>query len=183
MKSFFQGFNLARGIILFSIVGSLVLGWMCWQRSQELNELRDDVHLKMTPVVTALRQAALRHKQLSQSVKGEGLQGQAALVSYIRTVGAKDRIEIGELNMTAQETSPSANIVDKKETIKPDNPQASFKRMTLVNFFHTLESDSRRVKITRVKIEVADMKGLKNHEIPQDNWKFDAEVTSRQRKE
>jgi hypothetical protein len=183
MKSFFQGFNLARGIILFSILGSLVLGWLCWQRSQELAELREDVGVKMTPVVTALRQAALRHKQLSQSVKGEGLQGQAALVSYIRTVGAKDRIEIGELNMTAQETSPSTNIVDKKETIKPDNPQASFKRMTLVNFFHTLESDSRRVKITRVKIEVADMKGLKTHEVPQDNWRFDAEVTSRQRKE
>jgi TRAP-type C4-dicarboxylate transport system substrate-binding protein len=30
---------------------------------------------------------------------------------------------------------------------------------------------------------MADMKGLKPHEIPQDNWRFDAEVTSRQRKE
>jgi len=183
MKGFFKGFNLARGIILFSLVASLVLGWLCWQRQQELSELRADVNVKMTPMVTALRQAALRHKQLSQSVKGEGLVGQQALVSYIRTVGAKDRIEIGELNMTLTESSPSPNIVDKKETIKPDNPQASFKRMTLVNFFHTLETDSRRVKLTRVKIEVADMKGLKNHEVPQDNWRFDAEVTSRQRKE
>jgi hypothetical protein len=184
VKSFFKGFNLARGIIVFSLVASLVLGWLCWQRQQELVELRQDVSTqKMTPMVTALRQAALRHKQLSQSVKGEGLVGQQALVSYIRTVGAKDRIEIGELNLTLTEASPSTNIVDKKVTMKPDNPQASFKRMTLVNFFHTLETDSRRVKLTRVKIEVADMKGLKPHEIPQDNWRFDAEVTSRQRKE
>jgi hypothetical protein len=182
MKAFFRDFNLARGIILVSLVGSLVLGWLCWQRSQQLKELREDVNVKMTPAVTSLRQAALRHTQLSQSLKGEGLKGQEDLVSYIRKVGAKDRVEIGELNMTAQETGLTNGIVDKKYTIKPDNPQASFKRMTLVNFFHTLEHDSRRVQLTRVKIEVADQKGLKTHEVPQDNWRFDAEVTSRQRK-
>jgi hypothetical protein len=181
MKGFFKGFNLARGIIVVSLLGSLVLGWLCWQRSRDLNHMREDLQTRMTPTITTLMQAALRHTQLSQGLKGEGLQGQKDLVSYIRQVGAKDKVEIGELNMTEQEGSPSQGIVDKKYTIKPDNPLSTFKRMTLVNFLYSLERDSRRVKVTRVKIEVTD-KGLKTHEIPSDNWRFDAEVTSRQRK-
>ena len=39
MKSFFKGMNLARGIMLLALVGSLVLGWMGWNRSQELEEM------------------------------------------------------------------------------------------------------------------------------------------------
>jgi hypothetical protein len=181
MKSFFAGLNLARVIILVSLVGSLVLGWLCWQRSQELTQLKADVNTRMTPVITTLMQAAQRHTQLSQGLKGEGLQGQKDLVSYIRQVAAKDKVEIGELNLTGQDGTPSQGIVDKKYTIKPDNNQSTFKRMTLVNFFYSLEKDSRRVKVTRIKIETTD-KGLKTHEVPSDNWRFDAEVTSRQRK-
>jgi hypothetical protein len=181
MKGFFQGLNLARVIILVSLVGSLVLGWLCWQRSSELSELKDAVDTRMTPTITALMQAAQRHTQLSQSLKGEGLQGQKDFLLYIRQVAAKDKVEVGELNMTAQDTPLSNGVVDKKYTMKPDSTTATFKRMTLVNFFYSLEKDSRRVKVTRLKIETAD-KGLKTHEIPSDNWRFDAEVTSRQRK-
>jgi hypothetical protein len=179
--AFFKEFNLARAIILFALLGSLVLGWLCWQRSTALEKDREDLQLRMNSTITSLRQAAQRHTMLSQSLKGEGLKGQEDLVSYIRRVGAKDKIEIGELSITGQELGLTNGIVDKKYSMKPDNPQSTFRRMTLVNFLYTLESESRRVKVTRVKIETAD-KGLKTHEIPSDNWRFDAEVTSRQRK-
>ena len=76
----------------------------------------------------------------------------------------------------------SKGVVDKKYVIKPDNPKTPFARMKLVNFFYTLEDDSRRVKLTRVKMEVLDQKGLKTHEVPKDEWTFDCELTSRQRK-
>lgn len=182
MKSFFKGLNLARGIILVSVLGSLVLGYFCYQRMNELAELKENLNTRMTPTVNALLQVAQRHTLLSQSLKGEGLKGQEDLTSYIRKVGAKDRVEIGELNLTNQEQGLTNGIVDKKFTIKPDSQTASFKRLTLVNFFYTLEDDSRRVKITRVKMEVADQKGLKTHEVPKDDWKFECELTSRQRK-
>ncbi|MDZ4773644.1 MAG: hypothetical protein SGI72_10975 [Planctomycetota bacterium] len=182
MKNFFQGFNLARGIILASVVGCLVLGFLCWKRSQQVADLRDAYQNRTPSAVKDLVQVAQRHTQLSQSLKGEGLKGQEDLVSYIRRVGAKDRVEIGELNMTLQETPLTNGIIDKKYTIKPDSPTATFKRMMIVNFLYTLEDDSRRVKLTRVKMEVADQKGLKTHEVPKDDWKFDCELTSRQRK-
>lgn len=182
MSAFFKNMNLARGIILVSILGSLVLGYLCWERAKELSELKEDLATRMTPTVNSLLQVAQRHTQLSQSLKGENLKGQEDLTSYIRRVGAKDRVEIGELNMTSQEQGLTNGIVDKKFTVKPDNPNAAFKRLTLVNFFYTLEDDSRRVKLTRVKMDVADQKGLKTHEIPKDEWKFECEVTSRQRK-
>ncbi|MBL8858631.1 MAG: hypothetical protein JNL28_09015 [Planctomycetes bacterium] len=182
MKGFFKDFNLARGIILASIVGCLVLGFLCWQRKQEVADLNDNLASRVKPAVRDFVQAAHRHTALSQLLKGEGLRGEEDLTSYIRKVGAKDRVEIGELNMTNSEVPLTKGIVDKKYVIKPDNAQASFKRMTLVNFFYTLEDDSRRVKLTRVKMEVADQKGLKTHEVPKDDWKFDCELTSRQRK-
>jgi hypothetical protein len=182
VKSFFQGFNLARGIILASIVGCLVLGFLCWQRSREVTELQDACTKRVPQAVTDLKQVAQRHTQLSQLLKGEGLKGQEDLTSYIRRVGAKDRVEIGELNLNSTEQGLTNGIVDKKYTIKPDNAQQTFKRMMVVNFLYTLEDDSRRVKLTRVKLEVADQKGLKTHEVPKDEWKFDCELTSRQRK-
>lgn len=183
MKGFFKEFNLARGIIVASIVGCLVLGYLCWQRKQEVADLNDALVSRVQPAVKDLVQSAHRHTSLSQLMKGEGLRGESDLTSYIRKVAAKDRVEIGELNMTNSEAALTRGIVDKKYIIKPDNPQTSFKRMTLVNFFYTLEDDSRRVKLTRVKMEVADQKGLKTHEVPKDDWKFDCELTSRQRKE
>jgi len=182
MKAFFANLNFPRALILVSVVGCLVLGWLCYQRSQELTELKENLDRRMVPTVTTLMQTAQRHTQLSQLVKGEGLKAEDDLVSYIRKVGAKDNVEIGELNLTSQETAVTAGITDKKYTIKPDSPQAMFKRLTLVNFLYSLEDDSRRVKLTRVKLEVADQKGLKPHEIPKDDWRFDCELTSRQRK-
>lgn len=182
MKSFFKDFNLARGIILASILGCLVLGFLCWQRSQELGGLREDLASRVVPAVKEMVQFSHRHTTLSQSMKGEGLRGEENLQTYIRKVGTKDRIEIGELNMANTETEISKGVVDKKFTIKPDNPKQPFPRMKLVNFFYTLEDDSRRVKLTRVKMEVLDQRGLKTHEVPKDEWTFDCELTSRQRK-
>jgi hypothetical protein len=182
MKAFFKGFNLARGIILASVVGCLALGFLCWTRSQEVSNLQDAYKNRTAAAVKDLVQIAQRHTLLSQSLKGEGLKGQEDLTSYIRRVGAKDRVEIGELNLSNTEQGLTNGIVDKKYTIKPDNPLQTFKRMMIDNFLYTLEDDSRRVKLTRVKLEVADQKGLKTHEVPKDEWKFDCELTSRQRK-
>jgi hypothetical protein len=83
-----KDYNLARAIILVALLGSLVLGWLCWQRSTALEKDREDLQLRMNSTITSLRQAAQRHTMLSQSLKGEGLKGQEDLVSYIRRVGA-----------------------------------------------------------------------------------------------
>jgi len=58
--------------------------------------------------------------------------------------------------------------------------ERTFQRLRIANFLYTLEYDSRRVKVTDMKLEIAEKKP-KPHEVPADEWFFDAEVTSRQR--
>lgn len=184
MKGFFKDMSFARGLILVSLVACPVLAFFCWRTRSEVNELKDALDRKVVPTVQGLMQSAQRHTELEKLKKGESLigGGETDMITYIRKVGAKDNVDIGELNLTSQETQLTSGVVDKKFTIKPDSPQASFDRMRIVNFLYSLEEESRRVRLTRVKFEVADQKGLKPHEVPKDQWRFDCELTSRQRK-
>jgi len=155
MNEFFRSMNFARWSILVSILGSLALVWFgLWQNSQ-----------------------------LSESLKGESLQGEADMQSYIYKVATMDRVEVGNLNLATPAAEQfSKGVVDKKISIRPDNRERSFPRTTIANFLYTLEAQSRRVKVTMVTIENFDRR-KKNHEIPDDKWTFLAEITSRQRSE
>lgn len=181
MKNFFQGFNLARGIILVSLVGSIVLAYLCWGRQQALNELKDDLGARTKPASQALMQSAHRHTQLARLQKDETLKGgQADLETYIRKVASKDRVEVGDVDLTPSDSPLSKGVLDKKYRIKSRNRERTYSRLTITNFLYTLEQDSRKVKVTSVKIEAAE-KRLKPEVTPNDEWMFEAEVTSRQR--
>ena len=180
MKSFFQGMNLARGIMLLSIVGCIALGFLGWQRTQKLAEMKDDLNDRIKPLVKDLMQTAQRHTTLSKLLKDDSLSAQADLETYIRKVAAKDKVEIGNVNMTFSPESRSKTVVDKVYRIKSDARERTFQRLRIANFLYTLEYDSRRVKVTDMKLEIAEKKP-KPHEVPADEWFFDAEVTSRQR--
>lgn len=182
MKSFFKNMTFARWLIVVSAVACPVIAFFCWQMRNEVAELKDNLDRKIVPTVQGLMQTAQRHTDLEKLKKGEGMPGEDDMITYIRRVGAKDNVEIGELNLNQQETQLTNGIVDKKITIKPDSPQSSFDRLRIVNFLFSLEEESRRVRLTRVKLEIADQKGLKPHEVPRDVWRFDCELTSRQRK-
>jgi hypothetical protein len=92
-----------------------------------------------------------------------------------------DRVEVGNLDLTSLQADPfTKGVVDKKYNIRPDNRERTFVRTTIANFLWTLEQQSRRVKVTNIKIENAD-KRVKPQEIPNDKWTFEAEITSRQR--
>lgn len=180
MKAFFDDMNLARGIILISVVGCLALGILGWQRQQELSQMKEDLNVRLQPLVKDLMQTAQRHTALSKTLKDDSLGAQADLETYIRKVAAKDKVEIGNVNMTFTPEQRSKTVVDKVYRIKSDARERSFQRLRIANFLYTLEFDSRRVKVTDMKLEVAE-KRPKPHEVPADEWFFEAEVTSRQR--
>jgi hypothetical protein len=171
MKSFFQNLNLARGIILVSLIGCLAL-----------SEMKDNLNIKMQPLVKDLMQTAQRHTTLARTLKDDSLGNQADLETYIRKVAAKDKVEIGNVNMTFSPEQRSKTVVDKVYRVKSDARERTFQRLRIANFLYTLEFDSRRVKVTDLKLEVAEKKS-KPHEVPNDEWFFEAEVTSRQRSE
>ena len=184
MKDFFRSMNFARWSILFSLLGSLALVWFgLWQNSQ-LSEMKSGLEGGGASKLTQqIAQLARKHSQLSDSLKGESLQGEADMQSYIYKVATMDRVEVGNLNLNMPSPEQfSKGIVDKKVTIRPDNRERSFARTVIANFLYTLEQQSRRVKVTMITIENFD-KRRKNHEIPDDKWTFTAEITSRQRSE
>ena len=183
MKAFFKSLNLARGIILASLLGAVVLLWMGWRNASRLAELKQNYFTDVSKLATQLAQLARRHSQLSDNLKGENLQSKAEIQSYIYRIGGMERVEIGNLNLTPSAPDPfTKGIVDKKVDIRPDNRERTFARTTIANFLFTLEQQSRRVKVTMIKIENGE-KRVKPTEVPNEKWTFEAEVTSRQRSE
>jgi hypothetical protein len=180
MKSFFRSMNLARAMILLSVLGALVLAWTGWRSHSRVEEMRRNVDTDMSKLSTQLVELARKHTQLTDSKKGENLQGETDLQSYIYKIAGMDRVEVGNMNLTQSEDPFTKGTVDKKIMIRPDNRERTFRRTTLANFLYTLEQQSRRVKVTMVKLEVADRR-LKPEGLPEDLWLFEAEVTSRQR--
>lgn len=182
MKSFFQGMNLARGIMLLAFVGSMVLGWMGWKRSHELEEMLLNRDKDVPKLVREIEQLGRRHTELKGSLKEEGLQGQADLYSYIRTAASFQNVEVGEMNLNEATDQRTKGIIDKRVRIKPFEKDHPYPRTKIANFLFRLEDASRRVKVTDITIEIAEKK-VKPADVPEDSWNFDCEVTSRQRTE
>jgi len=182
MRSFFQSMNLARWLILLSLVGSLALLWTGLRRGSQLSLMRQHLDTDMPKLAKQLVDLSRRHSQLSATAQGSEFQGEANLQSYIRKVGGMERVEVGDVNLTNSDPSVSKGVVDKKSRIQSTNRDRTFRRSTIANFLYSLEHESHRVKVTEIKIETAE-KRLKASEIPEDMWTFEAEVTSRQRQE
>ena len=181
MKGFLKDMNLARGIILASILGSIVLGVMGFQRARQVSELSTHLEEDVTNLVKQLQTLARRHSELSRKARQEELGGgQADLESYIRKMATKDNVEIGDLRLTPSTDQRTKGVEDKKYRIRAADRERKFPRTRLANFLYSLESGSQRVKITDIQLEVAEKK-IKPYEIPEDFWVFEAEVTSRQR--
>ena len=90
-------------------------------------------------------------------------------------VAAKGAVELGLIDITARESPAGKGVTDKLYKIKPSD--RSFLRSRLANFFFSLEADSRRVRVTSLKVETFSK--TKPEEIPEDRWTFEADVISR----
>jgi hypothetical protein len=184
VKEFLADLNLARAIILLSIVGSVALAWIGWQRSSDLADMRARLDRDVPKLVTEIQQLSKQHTQLYREREGEGLKGQTDPETYIVNVAAADKVEVGQLKLTPLESSSQArNVVDKKYRIQPSNRDRTFQRSRVANFLYMLERESRRIKVTQAKFEIADPNRTKAEDVPKDEWKFEAEVTSRQKVE
>jgi hypothetical protein len=182
MKSFFKGMNLARGIIFVTVIGALALGALGYAQTRKLSEMQEQHDKNLEPLVKTIQDLGRKHTHLSKSMRQEGLAGQTDPNTYIRKIATKDKVDIGDVKLTSSEDVRTRGIVDYKYRIRPQDRERQFMRSRIANFLYSLESDSRRVKVTDLTIEIAQKK-IKPHEIPDDMWTFEAEITSRQRTE
>jgi len=178
-----KNMNLARVIMIVSVVLSLALGLYGWQQQSELSERKDELTKRAPELVKQLQDAGRKHTQLSKNRTLENLgAGQDNLRTYANKQGLADRVDIGDLEMTMSNDKNTGlpGVEDKKLRIKPQDPKKDFSRTKIANFFYKLEESSKRVRITDLEITLLDTR-VKKHEVPEDKWTYECEITSRQR--
>lgn len=180
MGSFFSSMNLARWIIVLSIVCSLGLGGVWYWLRGETSRLEGDLAARIPNAAQAMQIAAIKHTQLYGEFEREGLKGQSNPDEYIRVKARNEGVQLGGVDISAANpASPAKGIVDRKYTIRPQDPKAGHPRLKLANYMYLLEQESRRVKVTYVRLDP-----LEKHEpwqIGSDTWAWEIEVTSRQK--
>jgi len=192
----FKDFNLARWIILLSVVGSIGLGAVGFTQSSRLGELRSDLEKNgvhkgtsgtyddsdVAKLVRELETLGRKHTQLTKAKRAEGFTETEGLNNYIEKAITQDGVELGEHGTDPSTVNVTKGIVDKKIRIKPTSRDKVFQRSKIANFLYKLEADSRRIRVTDMVIELGGKSRVREHEIPEEgNWTYDVEITSRQR--
>jgi len=194
----FKNFNLARWIILFSVVGSLALGVVGYLQSSSLRALRSDLEKSgvrknaagsyddsdVAKLVRELDTLGRKHSQLAKAKRAEGFTETEGLNNYIERAIVQDGVELGDHGTDPSTVNVTKGIVDKKIRIKPNSRDKVFQRSKIANFLYKLEADSRRIRVTDLVIELGGKNKVRAHEIPEEgNWTYEVEITSRQREE
>jgi len=194
----FKNFNLARWIILFSLLGSIALGVVGFTQASTLGELHSDLDKTsvrkgtsgtyddsdVAKLVRELETLGRKHTQLAKAKRAEGFTETEGLNNYIERAITADGVELGEHGTDPSTVNVTKGIVDKKIRIKPTSRDKVFQRSKIANFLYKLEADSRRIRVTDLTIELGGKNRVREHEIPEEgNWTYDVEITSRQREE
>lgn len=177
MKNFLASMTFPRWVILTSLLGSCFLGWVVWNKTRRLAEVEVEL-ARVKPLVQKIQENALRLNALQKAADKEGLKGEGDPELYIRRVAQQDNVNIGQVVITPRTTTPEKNIEDRHYGIRPNNRTERFTRLHIGNFLFKLEEDSRRVKVTDLKINPVER--VKPGELANDSWTFEATITSRQ---
>ena len=174
----FRSMNLARWIMLFSLAGSAYLGWQGWEFHTQRKQLELDLDGEVQDIAEQLMVLSVEHSSLYKELQSEGLAGpQATIKTYISKRAQLPDVRLGNVVVQPREQKLKG-ATDVVSTIEPADKRGA-QRTSIANFLHFLEKDSHRVKVTRVKM-VPDQR-LKEHEISNDMWLWEAQVTTREK--
>lgn len=176
MKSFFGGMSFPRAVILFCSLGSLVMGALVYQRTRRLDEVQEELR-RVKEVVKEIQTDAYRLDELQRSAGTEKFKAQEELDLYIRNIAGQENVDMGQLNTEDRTDEPARGIVDNICKMSPLSKTHNYNRGQIGNFLYKLEAESRRVKVTRLKLTPSD-KAIPG-EVGRDRWNFEAELTTR----
>lgn len=176
--SIFQAMTFPRWVIVVMVISSSVLGYFVYERSQRLEQVKQDLQVRVPRLAQEIQQLAMELDDLQDRADKENLKGEAKPEYYIQTIAHSDVTRIGEVNVTPQRPKSYKGFEDHTYTIKPVNKSAKFYRNQIGNFLYKLEADSRKVRVTKIDLKPTDP--VKTGEIGPDEWTFTVELTSRQ---
>lgn len=176
MKSFLARMSFPRAVILFCSLGSLVLGTLVYLRSQRLTEVEQELR-KVKEIVAEIQADAYRLDALQDSDSKDAFSAQSEPEFYIRAIATDEKVNMGQMDTTKSTKSPAKGIEDTTFKITPQTKSQRFTRGQIGNFLFKLENDSRRVKVTRVKLTPYEK--ISPGEIGKDQWNLEADLTTR----
>lgn len=174
--SFVKNMSFPRGVILCCSLGSIVLGALVYQKSKRLAEVQSELE-RVKDVVKEIQTDALRLDQLQLSAGNEKFKAQDEPETYIRSIASEKVVALGQVDIS-KDTSSAARGID--DTIYKITLQSKAQRCTrhqIGNFLYRLEEDSRRVRVTRVKL--TPFPKVSPGEIGKDEWTFEADLRTR----
>ena len=176
MKSFFGKMSFPRAVILFCSLGSVVMGALVFDRTRRLADVHEELR-RVKEVIKEIQTDAYRLDDLQRSAGAEKFAAQDELETYIRKIAGEDNIDMGQLDFQKRPHEPARGILDNICKISPQSKTPHYNRGQIGNFLYTLERDSQRVKVTRLKLTPSD-KAVAG-EVGKDRWNFEAELTTR----
>jgi len=181
MKQFFANMNLARWIVLLSLVAAVSLGVFGWKLHQRRIELEGALEASVPKRAQDVQVLARRCSRLNKEFEREGLKAQDNPEQYIRSLASHPQVGLGSVNVTSKTDTRAKGVADLKFTISPLESKAAHGRDRISNYMWKLEAESRRVRVTSISL---DQKGkFEPWETGDDQWEWEIEVTSRQKRE
>ena len=186
MKAFLADMNLARWVIFGSLVASLGLGFWGWSLHKQRTELVHALGVEVPKRAQNIQVLSLRHSELRKDYDREGLRGQADAETYLRRLATHKDVVLGGVDIKSMpDRSPVKGVVDRKYSISSPGAKrgskgsAGFDRARIANYLWLLEQQSRRVRVTNIRLEPTERA---DPWVPtSDLWTWDIEVTSRQK--
>ena len=175
MIHFFKRMSFPRAVILVCSLGSLVLGVLVFLRSQRLTEVKQEL-VKVKEIVKEIQADAMRLDSLNAIAITGKYTAQSEPESYIRAITADGKINIGQVDITKR-TQSLKGVEDNIYKIAPRSKTQRYTLGQIGNFLFKLEQDSRRVKVTRLKMTPADK--VSPGEVGKGQWVFEADLTTR----
>lgn len=180
MRAFFKNMNLARGIILGSALLSVALAVTGYRLYRARVALEVALVDEVPDLARETQVLSRRYSVLYKQAELEGLKGQSDPYTYFRELAADSRVRLGSVEITQpQAQRPSKGVVDIKYRIVPSVRDRGANRKNLANYLWLIEDKSRRVRVTQFSMTREG--NLKPWEYGNDLWKWDIEVTSRQK--
>jgi hypothetical protein len=178
VKGFFARMNFPRAVILVCTLGSLALGVLVYMRTRRLHEVERELR-QVPDVVREIQTAAMKLNDLQRQAGAEKWKAQSEPEFYIRSIAVNERINMGQVEILSRKDFPMKGVEDNIYTIRPASKSQHHQRLQIGNFLYTLEKDSRRVKVTSIKLTPPPNAKLSPGEIGDDMWVFQAELTTR----
>lgn len=175
--------NFPRIVILVMLIASAVLGWFLFKETQRLEAVEKG--LDETPVLAnKIQKLGYQLQGLYDVRSKEGLVELDKPEYYIQSVATDPKIRIGQVNITPREKAVRGvkGVIDKNFQIRATSKGDTFSRSQIGNFLYQLEAKSRRIRVTDFSMKAAGKK-LSAGQVGNDQWEFDATVTSRETEE